>query len=71
MELRCDALSFRYSRVSPWVLQGLTWSPSPGVAFLLGPNGAGKTTLLNLIASLTWPDGGSIQMGGESGSSQK
>jgi ABC-type polysaccharide/polyol phosphate transport system ATPase subunit len=31
---------------------------------LVGPNGAGKSTLLSVIAGLSWPDAGSIQVHG-------
>ncbi|MGH2346080.1 MAG: ABC transporter ATP-binding protein, partial [Chloroflexota bacterium] len=35
----------------------------PGVTVIVGPSGAGKSTLLRLIAGLTRPDQGAIQLG--------
>ena len=32
---------------------------------VIGPNGAGKSTLLSLIAGLSWPDEGKVQVNGQ------
>jgi ABC-type polysaccharide/polyol phosphate transport system ATPase subunit len=32
---------------------------------VIGPNGAGKTTLLSVIAGLSWPDEGKVQVNGQ------
>jgi ABC-2 type transport system ATP-binding protein len=46
------------------VLRGVTADFSGGATVLLGPNGAGKSTLLELIASLRFPDEGSVKIEG-------
>jgi ABC-type polysaccharide/polyol phosphate transport system ATPase subunit len=43
--------------VSVCVREGESWG-------LVGPNGAGKTTLLSIIAGLTFPDEGSVEVRG-------
>lgn len=65
MILQVESLSFRYRPLSDWVLRDFSWSCPEGVNFLLGPNGAGKSTLLNLVASATFPHGGSISLDGD------
>jgi len=47
-------------------VDGIDLTIAPGQIYgLLGPNGAGKTTTLRCICTLTQPDGGSIQVSGE------
>jgi lipopolysaccharide transport system ATP-binding protein len=49
-----------------WALRDLTLEVQPGEAVgLIGPNGAGKTTLLKLIARITEPTTGHIQVDGK------
>jgi len=49
------------------VVSGVDLSVAPGECFgLLGPNGAGKTTTLKLCLGLIEPDGGAIELLGES-----
>jgi len=47
-------------------LQGISFSVSDGERVgLIGPNGAGKSTLLSIIAGVTEPSSGAIQVDGE------
>ena len=59
-------LSFRYSRHSPMVLQGVDLELEDGeIGILLGKNGSGKTTLFKIILGIQKPQGGSICFDGE------
>jgi len=50
-----------------WILRNLTLAVQEGEIFgFIGPNGAGKTTTLKLVMDLIRPDGGTIQMFGDS-----
>ena len=47
------------------ILRGVDWKIEPGeFVALLGPNGAGKTTLLRILAALSRPSLGSVQIAG-------
>jgi ATP-binding cassette subfamily B protein len=60
-----DALSFRYSPTSPWVLQGLTLRiPKGGRVGFIGTTGSGKSTLLDIVMGLLVPSEGSLQIDG-------
>lgn len=50
-------------------LDGVTVGIGPGLTGLLGPNGAGKTTMLRIAATVLAPDGGRVELLGESPSS--
>jgi ABC-2 type transport system ATP-binding protein len=55
------------NNVSKWfgdvvAVSQLSFQIRPGVTALLGPNGSGKTTLLKMIAGLTGPSTGTIQI---------
>ena len=46
-----------------WALQNVDISVSAGQSFgLVGPNGAGKTTLLRILAGITRPEAGSVNI---------
>lgn len=60
-----ENLSFRYTRRSPAVLQGVDLTLADGeIGILLGKNGSGKTTLFKNILGLQSPEGGSIRFDG-------
>lgn len=64
MRLTVNKLSKAYGYL--WALKDLDLELAPGsFVALLGPNGAGKTTLLRLLAGLTLPNGGGIQLDGQ------
>jgi ABC-2 type transport system ATP-binding protein len=61
--LTIETLTKRYGDGPP-VIDGLSWSVSPGtLALLVGPNGAGKTTLLRLLSVQAYPTSGSVRYG--------
>lgn len=64
MEIKLHDVSYRYSRKSPYAVQGVTATINPGIHLLLGENGAGKTTLLHLIAGLLTPESGKCLIDG-------
>ncbi|MEU6559085.1 ATP-binding cassette domain-containing protein [Nocardia nova] len=59
----CDDVRKRYGETA--ALDGFELSVPPGMVYgLLGPNGAGKTTAVRILATLTRPDSGRIQVAG-------
>ena len=63
--LRTDDLGKRYRRT--WALRDCTLAlPAGSVIALVGPNGAGKTTLLRLLVGLLAPTEGSVEVFGQS-----
>jgi ABC-2 type transport system ATP-binding protein len=63
--LRTVSLGKRYRR--NWALRGCTLAlPAGRVVALVGPNGAGKTTLLRLLVGLLAPTEGSVEVFGQS-----
>lgn len=63
MPLHYQSRTFRYSRRTRAVIDGLDLRFSPGHTVLLGPNGAGKSTLLALGASACAPQAGEVRFG--------
>ncbi len=64
MVLEIKNLSKKYSR-EKYGLQNYSLLLEPGILGLLGPNGAGKSTLLKMIATVSTPTEGNIQLDGE------
>jgi iron complex transport system ATP-binding protein len=61
-----SGVTFRHDQTQPhWVLHDMGCSVRDGEFLgIIGPNGSGKTTLLNLLARLTHPEAGNIQLFG-------
>ncbi|HEX8847499.1 MAG TPA: ABC transporter ATP-binding protein [Pyrinomonadaceae bacterium] len=65
LALRCLGLVKRYPDVT--AVDGIDLEVRTGECFgLLGPNGAGKTTTVEIFEGLTKPDGGTVEVLGES-----
>ncbi|MDX1384558.1 MAG: ABC transporter ATP-binding protein [Thermoanaerobaculia bacterium] len=63
--VRCSGLVKRYGEVV--AVDGLDLEVRPGECFgLLGPNGAGKTTTVECLEGIRTPDGGTVEVLGES-----
>ena len=64
--LNVENVTFRYSRFSRPVLNGVNLRLKPGeIGILLGKNGSGKTTLFKNILGIHKPDSGRILFEGE------
>lgn len=67
--LRTRSLQKRFGRVH--ALRGIDLEQAAGSSLaILGPNGAGKSTLLRILAGLTQPTSGDVDVAGESRSRQ-
>ena len=65
--LKTDNLTKRYNGVN--VLQGVSVTLEAGKIYgLIGQNGAGKTTLMRIASGLAFPTNGSIELFGQTGS---
>ena len=63
--LRVRDLWKKYREEGPWVLSGASLEAGPGsMIWIVGSNGSGKTTLLRIIAGLTLPTRGSVEISG-------
>lgn len=66
-EIVLDAVRFRYSQVTPWILNGLNLCiPKGSRVGFIGQSGSGKSTTLDLIMGLLEPTEGSILVDGQS-----
>ena len=64
--LRITDLTFRYSRKSPVVLDGISLSLKDGeIGVLLGKNGSGKTTLFKTVLGFEKPEAGQMVFNGK------
>lgn len=64
--LRITDLTFRYSRKSPIVLDGISLSLKDGeIGVLLGKNGSGKTTLFKTVLGFEKPEAGQMDFNGK------
>ena len=64
MSLVVDRISKRYGGLV--AVNGVGFTAKPGhVTSVIGPNGAGKTTLLNLVCGVVMPDGGTVELFGQ------
>lgn len=64
--LKCDNLTFRYSRTGTPVLNGLSLELEQGqIGIVLGKNGSGKTTLFKNILGIHNPLSGKIRFDGK------
>ena len=58
--------SVSFARNGQEILSNLNWSlRSTDRWVVVGPNGAGKTTVLSMLAALTYPSSGSLEILGE------
>ena len=65
MALEAKAVSFRYGRNQPWVLEDVSLRLEPGERMaLFAPSGRGKTTLARLLAGYLTPTAGEILLDG-------
>lgn len=62
MEIKIEHLSKTYGNQT--VLDDISLHISSGTYGILGGNGAGKTTLLRILASLSEPSSGTVQING-------
>ncbi|WP_333840742.1 peptidase domain-containing ABC transporter [Pelomicrobium sp.] len=58
-------ICFRYSELSPWVLQDVNLRIAQGESVaIVGPSGSGKTTLMHVLLGLRTPNSGEIRFFG-------
>ena len=62
--IRCRDIHKRFGTLE--VLRGIDLDIEQGeVAAIVGPSGAGKTTLLQILGTLSQPDGGTVEIAGQ------
>lgn len=65
--IRLTARNLTIKKADRFLVQDVSMDVACGELIgLIGPNGAGKSTLLSLLAGIDKPDGGSIQLDGQS-----
>jgi ATP-binding cassette, subfamily B, bacterial PglK len=65
--IRFNAVRFRYTSDSPWVLDGVNFSITKGTRVgFVGSTGSGKSTMLDLLMGLLMPTEGEILVDGRS-----
>jgi ABC-type bacteriocin/lantibiotic exporter with double-glycine peptidase domain len=63
--ITAKALSFRFTRRSPWIVADLSLTVAPGAKIaIVGASGSGKSTLAKLLVGLYEPTAGSILIDG-------
>ena len=64
--LRLEDVKYKYGRISPYILNGVTYEFEKGTMYaVMGGSGAGKTTLMAVIARLDKPSSGTIFYNGK------
>jgi ABC-type lipoprotein export system ATPase subunit len=58
--LDCQAVSFRYSKKTAWIINQFSHPFAPGITLIKGASGCGKSTLLRLLAGYLTPIEGRI-----------
>lgn len=65
MELKAEAISFRYQKDGAWVLNQLSLSVKSGERLgIMAPSGFGKTTLCQILAGYEKPESGQVLLDG-------
>lgn len=65
MILKLENIYYRYSKNSPYILNGITYEFDKGNLYaIMGGSGSGKTTLISIIAALDKPEQGKIYYDG-------
>ena len=65
MILKLENIYYRYSKNSPYILNGITYEFNKGNLYaIMGGSGSGKTTLISIIAALDKPEQGKIYYDG-------
>lgn len=62
--LKCENISFRYSRHAPWVLDDFSHHFQPGIHLIKGYSGCGKSTLLRIMGGYLKQQRGKIRIEG-------
>lgn len=64
--ISCEDVSFSYDGGATWALDHVSLTVHEGErVVIVGPNGSGKSTLARVLAGLSAPDGGTVQLVGQ------